>query len=183
RTWISRIRPMHRQIRAQRQETDAHATEAFGGMRVVRAFRREPSESGRFTRNNHFMARQELYAWWWMRAIEAIWDAIVPITSAALLLYGGFRVLSGQLSLGDIMMFLFYLTMLLGPLETLVNSTAQLQGSLAGLDRVLDLLEEPQEMQSNSVAIVLRPDAVHGQITLKHVSFRYPVGTDLVLEN
>jgi ATP-binding cassette subfamily B protein/subfamily B ATP-binding cassette protein MsbA len=174
---------MHRRIRAQRQDIDAHATETFGGMRVVRAFRREPSESGRFTRINHYMARQELYAWWWMRAIEAIWDAIVPVASAALLLYGGFRVLSGQLSLGDVMMFLFYLTMLLGPLETLVNSATQLQGSLAGLDRVLDLLEEPQEMQSRAGAITLRPESVRGHIVLKNVSFRYPTGTDLVLED
>jgi ATP-binding cassette subfamily B protein/subfamily B ATP-binding cassette protein MsbA len=183
RTWISRIRPMHRRIREQRQDIDAHATETFGGMRVVRAFRREPSESGRFTRSNNLMARQELLAWWWMRAIEAIWDAIVPITSAALMLYGGLRVLSGQLSLGDIMMFLFYLTMLLGPLETLVNSAAQLQGSLAGLDRVLDLLEEPREMQSGSGAIVLNPASVQGHIVLRNVSFRYPGGTELVLED
>jgi ATP-binding cassette subfamily B protein len=183
RTWISRIRPMHRQIRAQRQETDAHATEAFGGMRVVRAFRREPSESGRFTRNNHLMARQELLAWWWMRAIEGIWDAIVPLASAALLLYGGFRVLSGQLTLGDVMMFLFYLTMLLGPLETLVNSATQLQGSLAGLDRVLDLLAEPEEMQSSSGAIVVRPETVRGRVVVRNMSFRYPTATDLVLED
>ena len=38
RTWINRIRPLHRDIRKQRQDVDSHATEAFGGMRVVRAF-------------------------------------------------------------------------------------------------------------------------------------------------
>jgi ATP-binding cassette subfamily B protein/subfamily B ATP-binding cassette protein MsbA len=183
RTWISRIRPMHRRIREQRQEIDAHATEAFGGMRVVRAFRREPSESARFTRNNHLMSRQELLAWWWMRAIEAVWDAIVPVASAALLLYGGFRVLSGQLSLGDVMMFLFYLTMLLGPLETLVNSATQLQGSLAGLDRVLDVLDEPREMQSSTPLEALNPDTIQGNIELRNVSFRYPGTDELVLEN
>ena len=36
RTWIGRIRPQFREIRRQRQEVDSHATEAFGGMRVVR---------------------------------------------------------------------------------------------------------------------------------------------------
>ena len=46
RTWIGRIRPQYREIRRQRQEIDSHATEAFGGMRVVRAFGRSRSETG-----------------------------------------------------------------------------------------------------------------------------------------
>lgn len=41
RTWIARIRPLFRDIRATRQSIDAHATEAFGGMRVVRGFGRQ----------------------------------------------------------------------------------------------------------------------------------------------
>ncbi len=45
RTWIGRIRPQFREIRRQRQEIDSHATEAFGGMRVVRAFGRSRSET------------------------------------------------------------------------------------------------------------------------------------------
>ena len=49
RTWIGRIRPQFREIRRQRQELDSHATEAFGGMRVVRAFGRSRSETARFT--------------------------------------------------------------------------------------------------------------------------------------
>ena len=67
RTWIGNIRPQHRRIRAQREEVDALATESFGGMRVVRAFGRQRSETNRIMRGNHVMGRQELYAWWWMR--------------------------------------------------------------------------------------------------------------------
>ena len=182
RTWINRIRPMHRAVRAQRQEIDGNTTEAFGGMRVVRAFRRERSESTRFTRNSHLMARQELHAWWWMRTIESIWDVVLPLASAALMLYGGLRVLSGQLSLGDLMMFLVYLTMLLGPLETLVSSATQLQGSLAGLERVLDLLEEPQEMPSTASTLSIRPETVRGRVELRTVSFRYPAASELVIK-
>ena len=62
RTWIGRIRPLFRDIRATRQGIDAHATESFGGMRVVRAFGRQKSESASFTTSNHLMARQELHA-------------------------------------------------------------------------------------------------------------------------
>jgi ATP-binding cassette subfamily B protein len=183
RTWIARIRPLYRDIRLQRQDIDASATEAFAGMRVVRAFGRQRSESGRFTRSNHFMARQQLHVWWWARIVEVVWEILIPLSSAALLLYGGSRVLEGDLSLGDLMMFLVYLAMLLSPLAVLANSASAFQSGLAGLDRVLDLLAEPQEMQRNEDALVIRKDQVQGRVHLRDVTFRYPGSSDPVLHD
>ena len=57
------------------------ATESFGGMRVVRAFGRQRSETNRIMRGNHLMGRQELYAWWWMRAIEIVWETLIPLAT------------------------------------------------------------------------------------------------------
>lgn len=183
RTYISRIRPLYRDVRRQRQEVDSHATEVFGGMRVVRGFSRARSEASRFLRGVHLMARQELNVWWWTRAVEMVWATLLPLASATLLLYGGWRVLEGNLSLGDLMMFLAYLAMLLGPLATLANSATQFQSDLAGLDRVLDLLGEPREMPDVDDALERRPDEVAGQITLRDVSFRYPANTQWVLRD
>jgi ATP-binding cassette subfamily B protein/subfamily B ATP-binding cassette protein MsbA len=182
RTWIGRLRPLFRDIRLQREEVDGQTTEAFGGMRVVRAFGRQRSESSRFIRGNHMLARQELLAWWWSRGIELVWEIAVPVTSAGLLLYGGSRVLSGALSLGDMMMFLFYLAMFLGPLEVLASSATQFQTSLAALDRVLDLLDEPQEVAPAENLIRLQPEHVAGQLTIRNVSFHYPAAAEEVLK-
>jgi ATP-binding cassette subfamily B protein/subfamily B ATP-binding cassette protein MsbA len=181
RTWISRIRPQHRRIRAERERIDALATEAFGGMRVVRAFGRQRSETNRIMRGNHVMGRQELYAWWWMRVVEIVWEVLIPLASAALLLYGGWRVIEGHLSLGDLVMFLVYLLMLLGPLSVLAQSAAEFQSGLSGLDRVLDLLEEPREMESSD-AVRLEPAAVEGRITFQNVSFSYPGASTFALQ-
>lgn len=182
RTWINRIRPLHRDIRRLRQEIDSHATEAFGGMRVVRAFGRQRSEGGRFTRGNHLMARQELHAWWWARGVEIVWDILVPLASAGLLLYGGSQVLSGELSLGELMMFLVYLTMLLEPLAVLAESATSLQSGLAGLDRVLDLLAEPREMPAAAGATAVDRRSTEGRVVLSDVSFHYPGTNELVLK-
>jgi ATP-binding cassette subfamily B protein len=176
RTWISRIRPQHRRVRAQREEVDALATESFGGMRVVRAFSRQRAETSRILRGNHVMGRQELYAWWWTRTIEIVWEVLMPMASTGLLLYGGWRVLEGDLTLGDLMMFLVYLLMLLGPLAVLAQSAASLQNSLSGLDRVLDLLEEPREMTSDSPLKKVRHVYKYGQLTFENVRFCYPTG-------
>ena len=115
-------------------------------MRVVRAFGRQRRETARFVGENHFMTRQELFAWWWSRIVEVVWDLFLPAASGALLLFGGLGVLDGRLSLGDLMMFLVYLAMLLEPLAVLATSATQFQNNLSGFDRVLDLLAEPREM-------------------------------------
>lgn len=182
RTWISRIRPQHRRIRAEREKVDALATEAFGGMRVVRAFGRQRAETSRIMRGNHMMGRQELHAWWWMRSIEIVWEILVPLASAALLLYGGWRVLQGYLTPGDLVMFLAYLLMLLGPLAVLAQSAAEFQNGLSGLDRILDLLEEPREMES-ATAVRVHRGTVEGRVTFEGVSFSYPGASAFALQD
>lgn len=129
------------------------------------------------------MARQELGAWWWARGVEIVWDTLIPLASAGLLLYGGSEVLAGRLSLGDLMMFLVYLTMLLEPFAVLAESATALQGGLSGLDRVLDLLEEPREMPDVPGAVAVRAATVEGRISLDHVSFQYPEAAELVLKD
>ena len=197
RAWISRIRPLFRDIRATRQSTDSHATEAFGGMRVVRAFGRQRSETTRFTRNNHLLARKELLAWWWSRSVDIAWGVLIPATSAALLWYGGAQILADSraiaagtldpalaLTTGDLVMFLAYLAWLLGPLATLAGSATQFQNSLAGLDRILDLLDEPTELSESSTGShILNPRKVAGRISIENVSFSYPGHDQLVLKH
>lgn len=174
RLWNRRLRPLFRDVRKQRQEIDAMAAEAFGGMRVVRAFGRQRRESARFVGENHFMTRQELFAWRWSRGVEILWDLLLPASSGALLLYGGIRVLDGRLSLGDLMMFLVYLAMLLEPLAVLATSVTQLQNNLSGLDRVLDLLEEPREMVATAGTWSIAKPSVAGRIRFEGVGFSYP---------
>ena len=183
RTWINRIRPQFRRVRAQREEVDSLTTESFGGMRVVRAFGRQHAETNRIMRGNHVMGRQELYAWWWSRTIEVVWETVIPLATAGLLVYGGWQVLQGQLSIGDLMMFLVYVLMLLGPLATLAQSAAAFQNSLSGFDRVLDLLEEPLEMQSDLKTREIKRMEFVGSIEFKDVSFSYPGADGFALKD
>ncbi|MBL8848842.1 MAG: ABC transporter ATP-binding protein [Planctomycetaceae bacterium] len=173
RTWLNRIRPRYKDIRARRMEIDGHATEAFGGMRVVRAFSRQRTESRRFMTANDVMARQELAVWWWARGIETVWELLLPLASAALMLYGGWAVLHGLLTVGDLMMFLAYVLMLLGPLAVLAESATSLQNSLSALDRVLDLLGEPREFAADGPNTQVSKAQIRGDVALENVTFRY----------
>lgn len=173
-TWITRIRPLYRDIRERRQGIDAMSAESFGGMRVVRAFNRRHAEAARFTGEGHLLARQELYTWWWARIIEMVWEVLIPLASIAVLLYGGTAVIDGRLTIGDLMAFTAYLLALLGPLEALVSSATNVQTNLAALDRVLDLLAEPEEFDQAQPTRTIHPASVQGRITLEGVAYAYP---------
>jgi ATP-binding cassette, subfamily B, bacterial len=199
RTWINRIRPLHRDMRQLRQSIDASTTETFGGIRVVRTFARMRTEVTRFVQRGNYATRQSLLTWWWTRIIEIVWEVLIPLCSSGLLIYGGIQIIGGRLSLGDLLMFLVYLAMLLGPLATLAASATQFQGNLAGLDRVLDLLEQPIELAgprnastangtlNNRIEPSLgqRVDraACAGKVALHGVSFQYPESDRWVLRD
>ena len=183
RTWIYAIRPLYRDVRQRRQTVDSNTTETFGGIRVVRTFARQRSESKRFTWWSHVLVRQQLLVWWRTRLIEIIWEVIIPLASTSLLVYGGWQILQGQLTLGDLMMFLVYLTMLLGPIATLTGSAVQFQNNLAGLDRILDLLATPRELQNRSGAKRVQRSAAAGQVRFSNVWFRYPENESWILRD
>ena len=177
RTWIKRIRPMYRDIRHRREGIDAMSTEAFSGIRVVRAFGRRHAEAARFTAEGHLLARQELHTWWWARGIEIVWQVLIPVASAAVLVYGGIAVMDGILTIGDLMAFSAYLLALLGPLESLVSSATNVQTSLAALDRVLDLLAEDREFEDSTPTTDLAPVRVRGAIAIEGLAYAYPLRT------
>jgi ATP-binding cassette subfamily B protein len=119
--------------------------------------------------------------------VDAAWAVLIPLATAILLWYGGSRVLADAervaagritlgeaLTVGDLVVFLAYLTALLAPIATLAQAATALQNNLAGLDRVLDLLAEPVEMPQRPGAIHVGKSEVLGRITLRDVEFAYP---------
>ncbi|MDA9778147.1 ABC transporter ATP-binding protein/permease [Rubripirellula sp.] len=183
RTWINRIRPLYRDIRKQRQSIDSGVTETFGGIKVVRTFSRQSCETRRFVGEGNLLIRQQLFTWWWTRLIETVWEVLIPLASTALLLYGGYQIIQAELTLGDLMMFLVYLTMLLDPLATLAASAAGFQNNLAGLDRILDVLEIEQELPAAPHAIRVTKRSAAGSLRLDSVCFSYPKSSQQVLRN
>ncbi len=108
---------------------------------------------------------------------------MIPLASTGLLLYGGYQIINSELTLGDLMMFLVYLTMLLDPLATMAASAVSFQNNLAGLDRVLDVLEIEEELPSRTEAVTLRRANVRGAISIRNVSFVYPDSEPTVLHD
>ncbi len=190
RAWKRYVRPLWYDVRYTRLQVDSHATEVFGGMRIVRAFGRRRAETAAFVNQLNLIVRQELYTWWWMRGLDTLWSISVPVGAGILLLLGSWQVLSDReavasgilppgeaFTTGALIVFLTYLAAMMRPVTTLAATATELQNSLAGLDRTLDLLEEEVETHCDASFVKLPTDRVLGAIRIEKISFRYPHST------
>ncbi len=178
--WLShlgftgRIRPIFRAARRAREDADAWVAEAVGGVRTIRAFRRERTAVRRYVAQYHVMLRHILRGSCASMAVEAAWRIVLPTASACVLVYGGRRVLSGRLTLGDLTLFLGYMGLLLNPLQQLVSGAMRLQDDLAGFGRALDLVNEEADPELGRGPKAGPPVAVRGHVRFEHVAYRYP---------
>jgi ABC-type bacteriocin/lantibiotic exporter with double-glycine peptidase domain len=87
--------------------------------------------------------------------------------------FGGREVVAGRLTAGDLIAFIFYMVLVVGPLVSLSNIYSQIQAALAAAERIFELLDLPTEAALNHSTLVEMPTA-SGQLTFEQVSFTYP---------
>ncbi|TWT87125.1 putative multidrug export ATP-binding/permease protein [Pseudobythopirellula maris] len=177
--WVTRrIRPIYRSMRRENAEIDARVSETFGGIRVVRSFQRETRELAEFLTGRHTIARKELFAHTREIVLWSSWALILAAVNVVIIWYGGFLQLAGDASIGDIMAFQWYTFMLLNPVWQIVNSFSEMQRSLAGMERVFEVLESPTDKPD-------RPDAREAphrvdEIRFEGVTFEYNPGEPVI---
>lgn len=162
--WLGRVRPLYRSANADRGETDGRTLETFGGIRVVRAFRREKREQKTFAAAHHAILRKLLRAARLELFLEAGWGLLVPAASLLIVWYGGWLVLHGRASVGDLFAFQIYAALLVVPIFQIVLAFSQTQKALAALERVFDAMEMPADKPD-------RPQAVAAPRTVEEICF------------
>jgi ATP-binding cassette subfamily B protein len=145
--------------------------ETLGAIRVVKAFGREDRENARFVRYSSTGVTAHVR----VAYAEGLFGLLVNLTIAAgtaLVLYIGIRsILAGSLTLGGLLMVMAYLLELYGPLETISAQIATLAGSMAGVRRVLEVLDERPEVLELPHALPL--GRAKGTVEFRSVSFAY----------
>ncbi len=173
-----RLRHLSTQVQDQLADATALAEEALSGVRVVKAFTREPYEAQRYARQveHTFAATMRL-----TRVRSAFGPLITFMGFAALagmLWFGGREVLAGRLTGGALIAFLVYGINIAAALGAFTSLYAQLQEALGASRRIFELLDEVPEIRDAPAARPL-PTAA-GRLTFDGVSFAYP-GTSLAV--
>jgi len=176
--WLRRVRPIYRSMQQDRTEVDARVNETFGGIRVVRTFRREPREELGYALGHHTIIRKNLYAQRLEMVLEGAWGLLVPGTSLLIVWLGGWLVLKGSAKVGDIFAFQIYAVLLLQPLWQIVASVSQTQRALAAMERVFQVMGmTPDKPDAPGAADA--PARV-AEMRFEGVGFAYRPGTEVV---
>ena len=169
----------YRAAREAVAEVIAYLQENVSGMRIVQAFTREEKNSGRFDERNHAYRRANTRA----TVLSAFYfpgvELLGSVGLAVVLLYGGFRVASGGMTVGELVAFVGLLNMFFQPIQQLSELYSNLQSTLASLEKVFAVLDtDPDEADSPSAKDL---GALRGDVEFENVGFAY--GEDKVLED
>ena len=166
-----RLRPLSLAIQQQLAVLTTRLEQNLRGARVVKAFAQEKSEIARFDRENDrwfdlsaHSARLEAFN-------EPLVDLIANAGTVFIIGYGGWLVIRGQLTLGELVAFTTYLAQLVQPVRRLGTIIPAITQAVASGERIFEILDTVSEVQDAPDAIPL--PAVHGHVRFERVSFAY----------
>jgi ATP-binding cassette subfamily B protein len=181
RVYARYVRPAFRDRQKELGDLNALLNDNISGIREIKAFTREEEELQRVGLGIDRYRRSLLRA----LRLMAIFQPFVDFTSSLGLLiviyFGGQLAFKGVLAVADLVAFFLYLDLFYQPVRNLGNSWEQVQGALAGADRVAEIMAEEPEIQDPASATHL-PGRAKGDITFSGVNFHYNEG-EAILED
>jgi ABC-type multidrug transport system fused ATPase/permease subunit len=175
-------RSAHRRYQVQRQavsDLNSLLHDNLQGIRQIKSFGREEHELSRFSERSDGVRRGTL-------EVMRLWATYSPATSflaslgyVIVLLFGGYAVMNGKMTLGELVGFLGYLTMFYSPIERLHGINQMLQAARAAGERVFEIIDAPEEVGEKPNASAM-PQSIRGEVEFRHVNFHYQNRRDVL---
>lgn len=167
---------------ARQQESQVYSLvqRAMSAIRIIQAFTKEEEEHRKFmtASNRSLGASLKLYT------LQTFYSGIVNVVMAvgtALVVWVGARhVMSGQLTVGEIIIFTSYLASLYGPLNTICQTWGLIQGAKVGVERVFEIMDVEKDLKDGDRAFP--KSGTRGEVVCENLSFHY-VPEQPVLKN
>jgi ABC-type multidrug transport system fused ATPase/permease subunit len=165
------IRPIFLGIQQQFGVMTSALQENVAGSRLVRAFAQEQVESRRFEAELETLFQRNMDAARRWALSYPLMLLLSGISLGATLWLGGYRVLSGAISIGTLVAFNRYLTLMAEPVRWLGFIVNRVARAIASGERIFEVLDTKPRIAERPDAIALTP--MRGEVTFDHVSFRY----------
>ena len=184
-TFTKRMHRYYHDIRRSSADLNAYLQDAISGIRETIGFNQQSSERTRFNVLSHDYSQSNLNAMYLWSLYSPSMMFVGSLGTVLILWFGGHEVLSGSLTLGELVMFLGYLALFYVPINQIHSVNHLLQHALAASDRVFEVLDTAPEVQDRPG--VSAPAArLHGAVRFEQVGFFYrpdvPVLTDITLD-
>ncbi len=170
------IRMSSQKVQEEIAAISGHVQERIAGNRVVHAFTQEKTEETVFLRDSQNLFSMAMWRAYLQSLNITTSGVLTQIAPLIVLLYGGSRVISGNLSVGELVAVTMYLTPLYTPMQRFAQLNLVFANSMAAVDRVFQIMDEKPEIRDHSGATVLRD--VRGTVEFKKVAFAYPQATE-----
>ncbi len=171
---FNKVRPLFR----ARGEINAQVTgrlgESLGGARVVKAYTAEKREDRIFAGGAHRLLRNVASSITAVSAVSSSSTLIFGVIGALMMFMGGSAVLNKEMSLGDLIQYVFFTGLVAAPMVQISSVATQLGEAFAGLDRIRELRLETTEEEGDAERAPL--PAIRGDVAFENVSFEYNPG-------
>ena len=156
--------------------------EQLSGVRVIRAFAREPFERQRFAEANAALANTALSAGNWQALMLPVTTLTINFSSVALIWFGGLRIDSGRMQVGSLIAFLVYFTQILMAVLMATMTLMVLPRASVCAERINEVLSLTPAVRSPENPV--RPtNDLRGVVRLDGATFRYPGADRAVLQD
>jgi len=152
----------------------------LSAIRVVQAFTQEEAEHRRFLEQSSASLRANRRLYLVQTAYSGVVNTLIAAGTALVLWLGAWRVMAGQMTVGDVLVFLGYVASLYAPVSAVSQTYATIEGAKAGMWRVFEILEQPEVVVSGPR--VLERSILRGEVRFEGVDFSYD-GKRLVLSD
>ena len=169
-----KTRAVFRNYQSSLGALNAILEETYSGQRVVMAFGQERSVLNRFDQANEAVRAAGVQAMALALIVMPMMGILSNLNVAILCGLGGWLAIRGMVSIGTIAAFITYSRRFAEPLRQLGNLYNQVQGALAGAERIFEILDTPPDQVDAAGATDL--PAVAGDVALDHVTFAYVPG-------
>jgi len=177
---FQRIRPIFRERGKINAEVQGRLTESLAGVRVVKGYHAEAQEARVFAGGVQRLLDNVLRSLTAMSLLSLSANSLMGIVGGTVMYVGARQIISGSMTVGDLMTFTMFLAMLVAPMFQVVAIGTQLTEALAGLDRTQEILhEKPEDEDPRRTQVV---PAAHGAITFERVHFAYDPGKPVLHE-
>ena len=174
-------RQNYRKVRAAVSWTNSVLAENVNGVRVVQAFSRQGHNYNNFKGYvNRYFLETSLDAAKVAALFTPVVDVLGAIATALVVYVGGRYVLGESITPGVLIAFVLYIDRFFEPIRDLSRRFDTLQSTMAGGERILELLNTPVEVQDADDAREMK--SVTGDVRFEHVSFHYSDDPTLVLD-
>ena len=173
-TFKRRVKQMTRKARKKESDVVSTMQEVLSSIRVVKAFAREDFEEQRFEQGSREQVEATLEARVWKARLPPLIDMIIAGGTCVVLWYGAHLVLSGAMTAGALVLFMFYLRRLYSPLKDLAKMTNAFARASVGLEAIQELMREPEQLSDRADTVAA--SGIKGRIEFDHVTFSYGSG-------